>query len=152
MQELGCNYGAKCKFAHGKQELIEKPSTNSKYKSKLCTSFHTQMFCPYGNRCLFKHDERTIGQIASSYYNILLQFPELKPIICDRAPRLPVFVDLTQGSIEDCNGSDNAFGEEERSHTKILDVCNDYGLKTKQNTHIQKFAVRRCMANADYFA
>jgi hypothetical protein len=55
-----CNYGAKCRFAHGKNELMNKVSQNDKYKSKLCFSFHKNSYCPYGNRCLFIHDERTL--------------------------------------------------------------------------------------------
>lgn len=35
-----CNYGRKCKFAHGKQELVEKQFTTKGYKSKECNSYH----------------------------------------------------------------------------------------------------------------
>ena len=36
-----CNYSKKCKFAHGKVELIvrDKQDDNNKYRSKLCTPF-----------------------------------------------------------------------------------------------------------------
>lgn len=53
-----CNYGKKCRFAHGKHELVDKSLINKdRYKSKLCNSFHASFFCPYGQRCLFIHSQ-----------------------------------------------------------------------------------------------
>lgn len=42
-EELGrCNYGKKCKFAHGRHELMGKPSVEPvNYRSKECQSYHT---------------------------------------------------------------------------------------------------------------
>ena len=66
-----CPYGIKCKFAHGKIELVEKNSKN--YKKKECHSFYSKGYCNYGTRCLFKHDERKIREILrTDYFNILL--------------------------------------------------------------------------------
>lgn len=94
--ELGsCSYGIKCRFAHGKKELVKRVNVHHKYKSKPCLNFHTQMFCPYGNRCLFQHDERTIKDVSRSYYVILLKYPELGERIGKRPPRLPIFIELT---------------------------------------------------------
>lgn len=31
-----CNYGEKCKFAHGKNELVQKLAANKHFKTKLC--------------------------------------------------------------------------------------------------------------------
>ncbi|EAS04358.1 zinc finger C-x8-C-x5-C-x3-H type protein (macronuclear) [Tetrahymena thermophila SB210] len=69
-----CNYGKKCQFAHGKNELVDKSTVNKRqYKSKLCNSFHTQKFCPYGNRCMFIHESRTVTEIRqSTYYQKIL--------------------------------------------------------------------------------
>ena len=66
-----CPYGNKCRFAHGKHELVSKPITSC-YKKKPCKSFETFGFCPYGSRCNFKHDERKLTDIPISYYYIQL--------------------------------------------------------------------------------
>ncbi|KAL4454203.1 hypothetical protein ABPG74_012160 [Tetrahymena malaccensis] len=74
-----CNYGKKCQFAHGKNELVDKSLVNKRqYKSKLCNSFHTQKYCPYGNRCMFIHESRTVSEIRQSthYQKILYNFCE----------------------------------------------------------------------------
>jgi hypothetical protein len=44
-QETGkCNYGVKCKFAHGREDLVDKNfvimNNNNRYKSKKCNSYH----------------------------------------------------------------------------------------------------------------
>ena len=37
MEKNKCNYGKKCKFAHGIEELIRRsPENNDLYKTKLC--------------------------------------------------------------------------------------------------------------------
>ena len=50
-----CPYGFKCRFAHGKEELLSK-IINSNYKKKDCKTFSENGFCPYGSRCSFRHD------------------------------------------------------------------------------------------------
>ncbi|KAF1745533.1 hypothetical protein MXB_430, partial [Myxobolus squamalis] len=52
-----CNYGDKCQYAHGSDELL--PShKHPKYKTKLCAYYHTKGVCDYGRRCNFIHDEK----------------------------------------------------------------------------------------------
>jgi hypothetical protein len=63
-----CVYANKCRFAHGKNELFEKPVNGSKYKQKDCNSFRENGFCVYGSRCNFRHEQRKINQIDRSYY------------------------------------------------------------------------------------
>ena len=64
-----CIYGNKCRFAHGKSEIFEKPVNQTKYKQKNCLSFFQYGFCNYGTRCHFKHDERTLSDINLPHYN-----------------------------------------------------------------------------------
>lgn len=62
-----CPYGSKCRFAHGKEELISK-QLNVNYKKKPCKTFTEKGYCPYGSRCSFRHDERTFFDVSFSYY------------------------------------------------------------------------------------
>ena len=64
IEKQQCNYGDKCKFAHGKLELNEKIiQEKEKYKSKKCQSFYTKGYCLYGVKCLFKHEDRKLKEI-----------------------------------------------------------------------------------------
>ncbi len=77
MQYGKCSYGHKCRFAHGKDDLINKQIYNPKYKSKKCEGFHTQLYCPYGSRCNFIHDDGQTCPRSTVLYAHLLR-PSLK--------------------------------------------------------------------------
>ena len=62
-----CPYGNKCRFAHGKEELITKIH-NANYKKEKCKSFYEKGYCPYGIRCNFQHDERKFKDLNFSYF------------------------------------------------------------------------------------
>jgi hypothetical protein len=62
-----CPYGYKCRFAHGKDELISK-NQGKNYKKRLCKSFYEKGYCPYGSRCNFRHFEKSLSEINISYY------------------------------------------------------------------------------------
>jgi hypothetical protein len=56
-----CSYNIKCRFAHGKNELMSKElEIDPNYKAKDCLNFFKYGFCYYGRRCCFRHDERRI--------------------------------------------------------------------------------------------
>ena len=53
-----CPYNEKCRFAHGIEEVQARLMVNGKYRSKPCFEFHKNLYCMYGNRCLFYHGEK----------------------------------------------------------------------------------------------
>ena len=67
--ELGfCNYGDKCRFAHGYHQLIRLPK-NIALRQRKCNGFWGKGFCNYGIRCQFGHslnesEDRTILEVA----------------------------------------------------------------------------------------
>jgi len=87
-----CQYGEKCNFAHGKDELVNKVPTNTKYKSKKCMPFHTKGYCTYGHRCLFVHDNRKLEDISKKYLKQLCH-----------SKRLSVFKEICPDQEHDLN-------------------------------------------------
>ena len=52
----GVCYRANCQFAHTRSEIRESPyAKNPKYKSINCSKFHSEQYCPYNTRCIFRH-------------------------------------------------------------------------------------------------
>ncbi|GMS84674.1 hypothetical protein PENTCL1PPCAC_6849, partial [Pristionchus entomophagus] len=62
-QETGrCNYGIKCKFAHGESELrrVERDNGNGekssiRFRTMPCLKFKILGTCPYADRCTYQH-------------------------------------------------------------------------------------------------
>jgi len=52
---LTCQYGSKCSFAHGYDELRGKVFVPNNYKTIRCKQFHELGYCNYGPRCQFVH-------------------------------------------------------------------------------------------------
>lgn len=51
-----CYFKDNCSFAHGESELRAKyTGSNWKYKTKICKTFIEKMYCPFGNRCQYRH-------------------------------------------------------------------------------------------------
>ena len=57
-----CNYGSRCKFAHGDEDLRKVPEepakifNNPRYRTELCVKYHLLGSCPYGERCSYIHE------------------------------------------------------------------------------------------------
>jgi len=88
-----CRYGAKCQFAHGKNELrtiVRHP----KYKTEICKTFHTLGTCPYGTRCRFIHTrpKTEFGSVPSSPYTSPYASPPLTHAQSPRSPSPPSVV------------------------------------------------------------
>lgn len=95
-----CQFGPKCAFAHGEQELRQKVNVLNGYKAKKCVHFHTEAFCPYGKRCQFLHSLHVLGKDRFSYVEkmndpTLLEEQQFE-CICKTRPRLPIFKEITQ--------------------------------------------------------
>uniref|UniRef100_A0A914W6B7 C3H1-type domain-containing protein n=1 Tax=Plectus sambesii TaxID=2011161 RepID=A0A914W6B7_9BILA len=54
-----CNYGDRCQFAHGAEELRQPQQSaaqrHPKYRTQMCNKFAMFGCCPYGARCHFLH-------------------------------------------------------------------------------------------------
>ena len=69
-----CPYGNKCRFAHGRDELFDRPINNPNYRRIECNAFHSTGYCNYGMRCHFKHNEiKGLENTPRSFYTYLLK-------------------------------------------------------------------------------
>uniref|UniRef100_A0A0M3ILA9 Zinc finger protein n=1 Tax=Ascaris lumbricoides TaxID=6252 RepID=A0A0M3ILA9_ASCLU len=72
-----CNYGNKCKFAHGEEDLRKLPPepvkvyNNPRYRTAPCLKYRLLGSCPYGDRCSYIHEpvpkvdiERCLEQLS----------------------------------------------------------------------------------------
>lgn len=83
--ELGfCNYRDKCRFAHGRHELISASWQHKVHKDRKCKGFWKNGICPYGVRCQFGHFETDwtshsflVAQTAIIYKKPILQQSKL---------------------------------------------------------------------------
>lgn len=87
-----CPYNNKCRFAHGKEELMVKEAeANPNYRAKDCLNFFKYGYCSYGRRCCFKHDERKLNEM-NLHTDIFVILKRSNP---EGNSRLSVFSDLT---------------------------------------------------------
>ena len=98
-----CEYGEKCAFAHGEDELRAKVHLSTNYKTKKCKQFHEKGYCMYGRRCQFLHTESgqphtasssTAGSNVSSRKSSFDASEEL-----NAKQRLPIFIEIGNRSI-----------------------------------------------------
>ena len=88
-----CEFGEKCIFAHGYNEL-RSISSNTSYKTKKCKQFHEIGYCQYGNRCQFKH--RGISEDTAANSPVFTAKEQNNE---ESKKRLPVFLKLTSVEI-----------------------------------------------------
>lgn len=121
-----CPYNNKCRFAHGKEELMAKEvETNPNYRIKDCLSFFKYGFCSYGRRCCFRHDERRVSE-ANAIIDIPLLLKLKNP---ETKKRLSVFEEisvLAPFSISKYRQSNSTFSS---TSTK----CSIESIKIKKN-------------------
>lgn len=109
-----CVYGNKCRFAHGRHELMSNPKSIN-YKKKMCKSFQETGFCPYGSRCNFKHDERKLSDINLPYFYVNLF---IKNEI-HSGKRLQCFEDITSDTCSTSTlSNENSFNYEHKNSSE----------------------------------
>lgn len=92
-----CEFGDKCTFAHGYDELRNKDYLASNYRTKNCKQFHEQGFCQYGSRCQFKHIEVTSEKVKRlSHEDKTAPCSPRESSPRDNKKRLPIFIKLSQ--------------------------------------------------------
>lgn len=83
-EETGaCRYGAKCQFAHCKEEL-RSTARHPRYKTEICKTFWEHGTCPYGKRCCFIHNE---SLSASNSSLTMTSFGEQEASVADQLKR-----------------------------------------------------------------
>ena len=145
-----CPYGYKCRFAHGKEELVSK-SQGVNYKKKPCKTFNDKGYCPYGSRCSFRHDERKFSDINFSFFYLQLFLfkkynflPSRKNFYLDQSnllnDRLDVFKTITQNCLDENNKQDlfsdkfnNEMQDRNNSFSTISNTSNEDSDQKKGN-------------------
>lgn len=91
--EIGfCEFGEKCAFAHGAEELRETVQKSIKYKTKRCKQYFDLGYCVYGSRCQFIHEgTRTLKDLPTAANS------RRNSVEDSSFGRLPVFMRLAEG-------------------------------------------------------
>ena len=148
-----CPYGHKCRFAHGKKELLSK-AQGINYKKKPCKTFYEKGYCPYGSRCNFQHDERKFSDTSFSYFYLQLflfkQYnfmPSRKEFYSNKSNllnnRLPVFEELNQNKLYEIENHEilhdkfnNENSDKNNSFSTISNTSNEDNEQKKYNNNI----------------
>lgn len=148
-----CPYGYKCRFAHGKEELISK-TQGINYKKKPCKTFNEKGYCPYGSRCSFRHDERKFSEISFSYFYLqLFLFKKYNFLPLRRNhysnktnllnKRLPVFESLIEKDLD----NNNHLELDNKYNNDVVDKNNSFS--TISNTSNEDNEQKKFINNND---
>jgi len=105
--EIGtCEYGDRCLYAHGLDELKHLPNRHPKFKTERCSAFNDLGYCVFGQRCAFVHEHESAEQILEKIWttmdvDTIVDFMESNEIslpLVDNRERLPVFKRITSKS------------------------------------------------------
>ncbi len=118
-----CPYNNKCRFAHGKEELMSKEEeSNPNFRAKDCLNFFKFGFCSYGRRCCFKHDERKLNE-KNLETDVKVILSLCNP---EGSRRLPIFLNLTNNHKKELVRSTTIESENLRSlDTTDDEICLD---------------------------
>ena len=139
-----CPYGRKCRFAHGKGELITKIQ-GANYKKEKCKSFFERGYCPYGSRCQFQHDERKFQDMNISYFFLQLFLFKYFGFLKSKSyyfkkntslinKRLPVFESLTHNFMSGRDDNNQTELEE-----NIFAFCSNEGNNSQSSDSTKNF-------------
>ena len=68
-----CEYGDRCLFAHGIEDLRPLPNRHPKFKTEKCSAYHEYGFCSFGPRCSFIHEKPNPQDV---FNNLLKSIPQ----------------------------------------------------------------------------
>lgn len=94
-----CEFGDRCAFAHGYDELRQKTHITTNYKTRPCKQFYELGYCMYGKRCQFKHKEDSDDsdtRTASNSPPHSVKNSRDSSVESSSKRRLPIFVVLEQ--------------------------------------------------------
>jgi len=130
-----CPYYNKCRFAHGREELMIKESTNNpNHKAKDCLNFFKYGYCSYGRRCCFKHDERKMNENTLNK-DVLVLLNIFNP---SGNKRLAIFNDLTE-TRTNTEESQKEITEIEIMETLSKKLQSNYSSSTSSTAFTTKF-------------
>ena len=124
-----CQFGDKCAYAHGIENLRSKVTNTTAYRTKKCTQFFEKGYCPYGNRCQFAHQLKT--NIINNPYDKNMPYSKILEIMSKlenienikklvEKPRLPIFKEICEGNKDICEKE-----EESRLFKDIKQICKE---------------------------
>lgn len=58
-----CRYEDRCNYAHGQHELTAAAVLRygTEFKGKNCRMFYTTKVCFFGEKCMFRHEHRSVN-------------------------------------------------------------------------------------------
>ncbi|CAG9317254.1 unnamed protein product [Blepharisma stoltei] len=90
-----CEFGNKCAFAHGIEELRNKSHKSAKPKIPGCKMYQDKGYCIYGSKCQFSHRESSPDTDSSSPDNSAFSSRRNSN---EAIFRMPLFIDLESRS------------------------------------------------------